>query len=110
MGPGKYGFRINLDLCKLGVERNRKQEFGSFQELLDLFPATFSPTCSAGPLFVLTSCFIYNVTLSGRTAFILGYLVLTEICKQKTETWFCVNFRVNLGHGYIWFRVNLGLE
>ena len=45
----------------LGVERNRKQEFGSFQELLDLVPATFSPTCSAGPLFVLTSCFIYRV-------------------------------------------------
>ena len=78
-------------LSIVGVERNRKQEFGSFQEVLDLVPATFSPTCSAGPLFVLTSCFIYNVTLSGRTAFILGYLVLTEICKQKTETITSVN-------------------
>ena len=76
---------------RVGVERNRKQEFCSFQEVLDLVPATFSPTCSAGPLFVLTSCFIYNVTLSGRTAFILGYLVLTEICKQKTETITSVN-------------------
>ena len=73
-------------VSELGVERNRKQEFGSFQELLDFIPADFYPSRSAGPLFVLTSCFIYNVTLSGRTAFILGYLVLTEICKQKTET------------------------
>ena len=28
----------------LGVERNRKQETGSFQELLDLVPASFSPS------------------------------------------------------------------
>ena len=46
----------------LGVERNRKQELGSFQELLDFVPATFSPSRSAGPLFVLTSCFKYNAT------------------------------------------------
>ena len=91
----------------LGVERNRKQEFGSFQELLDLVPATFSPTCSAGPLFVLTSCFIYNVTLSGRTAFILGYLVLTEICKQKTETITSVNQNYHQVLGFEFGKVKL---
>ena len=91
----------------VGVERNRKQEFGSFQELLDLVPATFSPTCSAGPLFVLTSCFIYNVTLSGRTAFILGYLVLTEICKQKTETITSVNQNYHQVSGFEFGKVKL---
>ena len=94
-------------LLLLGVERNRKQEFGSFQELLDLVPATFSPTCSAGPLFVLTSCFIYNVTLSGRTAFILGYLVLTEICKQKTETITSVNQNYHQVLGFEFGKVKL---
>ena len=91
----------------IGVEQNRKQEFGSFQELLDLVPATFSPTCSAGPLFVLTSCFIYNVTLSGRTAFILGYLVLTEICKQKTETITSVNQNYHQVLGFEFGKVKL---
>ncbi len=93
--------------CIVGVERNRKQEFGSFQEVLDLVPATFSPTCSAGPLFVLTSCFIYNVTLSGRTAFILGYLVLTEICKQKTETITSVNQNYHQVSGFEFGKVKL---
>ena len=46
----------------LGVERNRKQEFSSFQELLDFVPATFSPSRSAGPLLVLAFCFKYNAT------------------------------------------------
>ena len=94
-------WHVDMMTWWLGVERNRKQEFGSFQEVLDLVPATFSPTCSAGPLFVLTSCFIYNVTLSGRTAFILGYLVLTEICKQKTETITSVNQNY---HQVSWFE------
>ena len=53
---------IQFNVAMLGVERNRKQEFGSFQELLDFVPATFSPSRSAGPLFVLTSCFKYNAT------------------------------------------------
>ena len=70
---------------RLGVEQNRKQEFGSFQELLDLVPATFSPSRSAGSLFVLTSCFKCNVTLSGRTSFISGYLVLTRIIIKYLE-------------------------
>ena len=35
----------------VGVEQNRKQEFHSFQELLDFVPAIFSPSRSAGPLF-----------------------------------------------------------
>ena len=70
----------------VGVEQNRKQEFGSFQELLDLVPATFSPSRSSGSLIVLTSCFKYNVTLSGRTAFIPGYLVLTDTSQQEGGT------------------------
>ena len=47
---------------EVGVERNRKQEFSSFQELLDFVPATFSPSRSAGPLLVLAFCFKYNAT------------------------------------------------
>ena len=50
------------DEDQLGVEQNRKQEFSSFQELLDFVPATFSPSCSAGPLLVLAFCFKYNAT------------------------------------------------
>ena len=46
----------------IGVERNRKQEFSLFQELLDFVPATFSPSRSAGPLLVLAFCFKYNAT------------------------------------------------
>ena len=91
----------------LEARGSRKQECCSFQEVLDLVPATFSPTCSAGPLFVLTSCFIYNVTLSGRTAFILGYLVLTEICKQKTETITSVNQNYHQVLGFEFGKVKL---
>ena len=44
-------------ILNVGVERNRKQETGSFQELLELVPAAFSPSHSAGHLLELTICF-----------------------------------------------------
>ena len=47
------------------------------------------------------------MTLSGRTAFILGYLVLTEICKQKTETITSVNQNYHQVLGFEFGKVKL---